>query len=136
MPRILYDGPNKKIQVYSKFMIVLAIFFLMPLAAELIWPAGLVWDDGRTNDSIPWMLKAMYIALSICIFLGAKDPVKNEIIIDYAIISSVIHGSVMLYYAVILHHEHAHLYGDVPLLLIIAIILYFYHPRRLEKSAQ
>lgn len=132
---MIYNGPNRKLRTYAWFMIALAIFFLSPLVAEYLWPAGLVWEDGRTNDAIPWMLKAMYIALSICLVLGARDPAGNSIIIDYAMISSLIHGIVMLVYAVILHHEHAHLYGDVPLLIITAILLFFYHPRKIAKEA-
>ena len=128
---MLYNGPEKRLRTYSWFMIFMAAFFLTPLAAELIWPAGLVWQDGRTNESVPWMLKAMYISLAICMVMGAKDPVRNVIIIDYAMISSIVHGLVMLWFAVKLHHEHAHLWGDVPMLLILAIVLFFYNPRRI-----
>lgn len=130
---ILYKGDNKRIRTYSIFMIILALFFLMPLVAEHTWEAGLVWQDGRTNESIPMMLKAMYLSLSICLVMGAKDPVKNAIIIDYSMISSLIHGVVMLYYSVVLEWEHAHLYGDVLMLLVVAVFLFFYHPRKLHK---
>jgi len=128
---LIYNGENKALRKYSIFMILLAIFFLAPLFAEYIWTAGLVWDDGRTNESIPSMLKAMYLALSICMVWAARDPLKNAIIIDYVIVSSLLHGLVMLYYAIVLHWEHAHLWGDVPMLLVLAVLLMFYHPRRL-----
>ncbi len=131
---MLYNGPEKWARTYSRFMVFLAIFFLIPLVAEMIWPAGLIWSDGRSNESVPSMLKAMYVALSICIVMGARDPLRNAIIIDYTIISSIIHGLVMLWFALELHHEHAHLYGDVPLLLIAAAGLSFYHPRRLARK--
>lgn len=130
---MFYNGPDARMRTYSRFMIFLALFFLTPLVAEFIWPEGLVWQDGRTNESIPWMLKAMYISLSICIVMGARDPLHNAIIIDYAIVSSIIHGLVMLWFALILEHEHAHLWGDVPLLLIVGAGLFFYHPRRLAS---
>lgn len=128
---LLYQGENKAVRKYSIFMIILAIFFLAPLFAEYVWKAGMVWEDGRTNESIPSMLKAMYVALSICLVWGARDPIKNAIIIDYVIVSSLLHGLVMLYYAMVLEWEHAHLWGDVPMLLIIGAVLLFYHPRRI-----
>ncbi|PCI52493.1 MAG: hypothetical protein COB36_14960 [Alphaproteobacteria bacterium] len=131
---ILYKGDDKRLRTYSIFMIILAIFFLMPLVAEHTWEAGMVWQDGRTNESIPMMLKAMYLSLSICLVMGAKDPVRNAIIIDYSIISSLIHGLVMLYYSIILEWERAHLYGDVLLLLVTAAFLFFYHPRKISKQ--
>ena len=131
---ILYNGDNKAIRRYSIAMIGLAIFFLGPLFAEHMWEAGMVWQDGRTNESIPSMLKAMYLALSICLVMAAKDPVKNAAIIDYSVISSLLHGLVMLYYAIVLEWERAHLWGDVPMLLIVAAIFFVYHPRRLPQS--
>lgn len=130
---LIYNGDNAALRRYSIFMIVLAIFFLAPLVAEHLWHAGMVWQDGRTNESVPSMLKAMYLALSICLAWGARDPVKNAIIIDYVIVSSLLHGLVMLYYALVLEWERAHLWGDVPMLLIVAIALMFYHPRRIVR---
>lgn len=132
---LLYQGDNKALRTYSIVMIALAIFFLAPLFADHLWKAGLVWQDNRTNESIPSMLKAMYLALSICLVWGAREPLKNAIIIDYVIVSSWLHGLVMLYYAIVLHWERAHLLGDVPMLLIIAVVLMFYHPRRLARRA-
>tara|TARA_R110001592_G_scaffold240929_2_gene501238 strand:- start:61850 stop:62242 length:393 start_codon:yes stop_codon:yes gene_type:complete len=128
---LIYRGDNAALRRYSLFMIFLAIFFLAPLVAEYTWRAGMVWQDGRTNESVPSMLKAMYLALSICLVWGARDPLKNAIIIDYVIVSSLLHGLVMLYYALVLDWERAHLWGDVPMLLVIAIALTFYHPRRI-----
>ena len=128
---IVYNGDNPKLRKYSIFMLFLAVFFLAPLVAEHTWEAGMVWQDGRTNESIPSMLKAMYLALSICLVWGARDPLRNAIIIDYVIVSSLLHGLVMLYYAVVLEWERAHLLGDVPMLLVIAVALMFYHPRRI-----
>ncbi|MFC7050007.1 DUF6632 domain-containing protein [Emcibacter nanhaiensis] len=132
---ILYNGPDKRLRRYSIFMVVLAIFFLAPLVAEHTWEAGMVWQDGRTNESVPMMLKAMYLSLSICVFMGAKDPVRNAIIIDYSMISSLIHGLVMLYYSIILEWERTHLYGDVLMLLVLAVVLFFYHPRKIARSS-
>ena len=62
----------------------------------------------------------MYIALGICFIVAAKDPLGNAIIIDFTIISSVLHGLVMLYYSFALEGEHLHLAGDVPLLFVLA----------------
>ena len=131
---ILYKGENKSIRRYSIAMVALAIFFLGPLFAEHMWEAGMVWQDGRNNESIPSMLKAMYLALSICLLMSAKDPVKSGPLIDYVVISSLLHGLVMAYFGVVLTWEHAHLWGDVPMLLITAVIFYFYHPRRLPQE--
>lgn len=128
---LLYQGENRALRKYSIVMILLAVFFLGPLFAEYIWKAGLIWEDGRTNESMPSMLKAMYLALSICLVMAAREPLKNAVIIDYVIVSSLLHGLVMLYYAIVLEWERAHLWGDVPMLLLIAAWLTFYHPRRL-----
>lgn len=131
---ILYKGDNPTWRRYSIAMVALAVFFLAPLFAEQIWEAGMVWQDGRTNESVPSMLVAMYVALSICLVMAAKDPLGNAIIIDYVIVSSWIHGLVMAYFATILEWEHTHLIGDVPMLIVVAIVFMIYHPRRLARK--
>lgn len=136
MNSFLYSGDNPALRKYSIVMIGLAVFFLAPLFAEHMWHAGLVWEDGRNNESMPAMLKAMYVSLSICLIWGAKDPLKNAIIIDYSMVSSMIHGLVMLYYAIVLDWERMHLLGDVPMLIFVAIWLYFYHPRKISGASE
>ena len=69
------------------------------------------------------MIVALYVALGLCLWRAARDPRRHVLLIDFVILSSVLHGGVMLYDALAREGEHAHLWGDVPLLF--AIPLYF-----------
>lgn len=111
-----------------------AAFFLFPVVIEL-FPREFRWFDPCVSLVNERMLLAMYFALGICLMMGAKDPLRHAIIIDYTIISSLFHGGVMLYYAFALEHEMAHLTGDVPMLFIFAIGFWRFHPRRLARAA-
>ena len=94
-----------------------------------------LWFTPMVNMADEKMIIAMYVALGITLMMGAKDPVRHAIIIDYTIISSILHGGVMFYYAIAMwDHEWAHLFGDVPFLFLIAAVFMIFHPRRLARA--
>jgi len=45
------------------------------------------------------MVIAIYWALGICLLIAARDPVRHAILIDFTILSSLLHGAVMTYHA-------------------------------------
>ena len=82
------------------------------------------------------MIVAIYIALGICLIPAALDPERHALLIDFTILSSLLHGAVMTYDAFAQEHEMTHLIGDVPLLFVLAGVLIWLHPRWWPKSAQ
>lgn len=133
---MLYKGDNAALRRFSVVMFVfgLSFIFVLPFATEVL-PALFRWSNPAVNLADERMIIAMYIALGICLVMGARDPVRHAIIIDYTIISSILHGAVMFYYALVLHGEMAHMWGDVPLLFLIAIGFMIYHPKRLARRS-
>lgn len=131
---MIYSGDNTALRKLSIAMVVLGIsFFGFPVIIELL-PAQFRWSNPAVNIADERMILAMYIALGVCFLMAAKDPVRHAIIIDYTIISSILHGGVMFYYALVLEGEMPHMWGDVPMLFILAIVFMIYHPRRLARS--
>jgi hypothetical protein len=131
---MLYQGDNAKLRTYSIVMVAFgASLFGLPAVVELL-PDLFRWHEPAVNLADERMIVSMYYALGICFIVGAKDPVGNAIIIDYAIISSVLHGLVMTYYALTLETEMAHLWGDIPFLFAIAIFFAVYNPRKVARS--
>jgi hypothetical protein len=51
------------------------------------------------------------------------------LLLDFTILSSLLHGGVMLYDSFARPGEHAHLWGDVPLLFAAAGVLSWLRPR-------
>jgi hypothetical protein len=96
---MLYQGDNESLKKYSIVMVVFGVsLFGLPIFLELL-PDLFRWHEPAVNMADERMIVSMYYALGICFLMGAKDPVRNSIIIDYTIISSVLHGLVMAYYA-------------------------------------
>ena len=131
---MLYQGDSLALRRFSIVMIVLgfSFIFVIPFSTEIL-PAQFRWSNPEVNLADERMIIAMYIALGVCFLMGAKNPVGTSIIIDYTIISSILHGGVMLYYALKLKGEMPHMWGDVPLLFGIAVGLAIFHPRRLAR---
>jgi hydrogenase/urease accessory protein HupE len=125
---------NPAIDRLGKAMVIIGLAFIIltPLGFH-IWPGGFRWTHPSPHPAYERMIAAIYISLGICLILAAKDPLKNAIIIDFTIISSILHGLVMLYDSFAQDGEMMHLAGDVPLLLGLAIVLIIYHPKRLAR---
>ncbi len=132
---MLYQGDNASLRTYSIVMVLFGIsLFGLPVVVELL-PDLFRWHEPNVNMADEHMIVSMYYALGICFIMGAKDPVRNAIIVDYAIISSVLHASVMAYYALTLETEMPHMWGDIPFLFAIAIGFGIYHPRRVARRS-
>ncbi len=118
----------------SILMVVVGVTMIafLPFAFS-VWPAGFQWGHPGGHPAYERMIVAIYVSLGICLILGARDPLRNVIIIDFTIISSLLHGGVMTYDAIAQHHELTHLVGDVPLLFGLAALFLYLHPKRLAK---
>lgn len=102
------------------------------------FPAGFQWGSHPESPYDPFsptvfMLGTMYAALGIVLLRSASDPRKHTSIIDYTICSSLLHGGLMLFQAFFIEHELLHLAGDVPLLLLTALVLAVFHPNRIAR---
>lgn len=129
------DSPNPAMDRLGKAMIVIGLAFIIltPLGFH-IWPGGFRWTHPSPHPAYERMIAAIYISLGICLIMAAKDPLKNAIIIDFTIISSILHGLVMFYDSFAQEGEMTHLAGDVPMLLALAALLIVFHPKRLAKE--
>ena len=81
------------------------------------------------------MIIAIYFALGVCLVPTALNPERHVMLIDFTILSSLLHGLAMTYDAFAQQHEMTHLVGDVPLLYGLAAVLIWLHPRWLQKDA-
>ena len=132
---MFYRGENVLLRRLSIVMFSFGVILVatMPFITAVL-PRLFRWTHPTVNLADERMIIAMYVALGICFIMAAKDPLRNAILIDYTIISSVLHGLVMLYYAVALEAEWPHLLGDVPFLLGMAVGFAIYHPKRLARA--
>ena len=122
---------NVSMKVPSLFMRILGVGLIvsMPFVYD-IWPAGFRWVNPGINTPYEHMIIAIYLALGVCLIKGSFNPLKNVIIVDFTILSSILHGAVMFYDAFAVDNEMTHLVADVPMTFILAAAAYHYHPQR------
>lgn len=126
---------NKAMKRLSIFMIVVGAFLvlLLPFMFDL-WPGGFRWGHPHGHPPYERMIIVIYMSLGVCLIAAARDPLRNAILIDFTILSSILHGGVMTYDSFAQENEMTHLVGDVPLLFIVAAIFLVFHPKRLVKA--
>ena len=95
---------------------------LYPLA--IVWPSGWAWHHGSpaANDYF-MMIVGLYATLGVFLIWAARDPAAHLSLIRFTIWSSVVHAAVMAFEAVRTPMQRDHLYGDVPALVLAAVIL-------------
>jgi hypothetical protein len=111
------------------------LILLLPFMFDL-WPAGFRWAHPAEHRPYERMIIAVYFALGVCLIPTAFDPDRHAILIDFTILSSLLHGAVMTYDSFAQEHEMVHLVGDVPILFLLAALLIWLHPRRLHDQPQ
>jgi hypothetical protein len=110
------------------------LVFVLPFMFDL-WPAGFRWAHPAEHPAYERMIIAIYFALGVCLVAAALDPERHVILIDFTILSSLLHGAVMTYDSFAQPHEMTHLVGDVPVLFVLAGVLIWLHPRWQRSSA-
>ena len=114
-------------QRYTLLQIALVLFgatscLLYPLA--IVWPSGWAWHEGAPAASQYFMMiVGVYATLGIFLILAARDPAANRSLIWFAVWSSLIHAAIMAVQSLSSPMNGGHMLGDVPALLLIAIIL-------------
>lgn len=98
-----------------------AVFMLVyPLA--IVWPSGWQWHGGEGAYYFQ-MIVGVYAVLGIFLIMAAKNPSEHRSLIAFTIWSSVVHAAIMAVQAFGDPAEQGHLVGDVPALLLVAIVL-------------
>ena len=112
---------------YKLLRLALAVFgvlmlFLYPLS--VVWPSGWAWHHGAPYESQYFMMiVGVYATLGIFLLLASRNPQANLSLIWFTVWSSVVHAGIMAVQSFGSGHHMGHLWGDVPAMLLIAIIL-------------
>ena len=116
---------------YKLLQIALAVFgalclLLYPLA--VVWPSGWAWHAGAPYQSDYFMMiVGLYATLGVFLINAARNPRANLSLIWFAVWSSVVHAAIMAVQSFggdhHMGHQMGHLLGDVPALLLVAVIL-------------
>ena len=100
----------------------IACISLYPLA--IVWPSGWAWHEGAPYESQYFMMiVGVYVTLGVFLILAARNPSANTSLIWFTVWSSIVHAIIMAVQSLQMEMHFGHLFGDVPALLIGALVL-------------
>jgi hypothetical protein len=109
-------------------LVLVGLFFILgvyPFTAW--WPAGWRWQPNQLEYE--QMILGVYATLGVFLLIAARNPLQNRSLIWFTVWSSLVHAGIMTVQAINAPAEHGHLMGDIPALVIVAIVLAILTPR-------
>ena len=109
------------------------IFGVYPLMMAW-WPSGWRWQPNQPEYE--QMMLGIYATLGVFLFIASRNPLQHRSLIWFTVWSSLVHAGIMAVQAINTPAEHGHLLGDIPTLILVAILLGVLTPRGvvLEKA--
>lgn len=107
------------------------IFAVYPLMMTL-WPSGWRWNPNQPQYE--QMILGVYATLGVFLLIASRNPLRHLSLIWFTVFSSLVHAGIMTAQALNMPSEHGHLYGDIPALFLVAILLALLTPRGAEAA--
>jgi len=111
-------------KLLSAALIVFGVIFCLIIPLAMVWPSGWAWHDGAPGAS-PYfpMIAGVYATLGVFLIRAAKNPAAHASLIWFTVVSSIVHAGIMAVQSLQDSHQAGHLLGDVPALLLVAVVL-------------
>jgi hypothetical protein len=118
-----------RIRLLRVALVVFGLIFLVGVYPLMMawWPAGWRWQPNQPEYE--QMILGVYATLGIFLIIAARNPLQNRSLIWFTVWSSFVHGGIMAVQAMKAPAEHGHLLGDVPALVLVAVVLAILMPR-------
>lgn len=103
------------------------LFAVFPLMMYL-WPSGWRWQPNQPEYE--QMILGVYATLGIFLLLASRNPSANRSLIAFTAWSSLVHAGIMAVQAFQNPSERGHLFGDIPALVIVGVVLIVLAPTK------
>lgn len=113
--------PSRHLTALRAALVVVGLVALALYPLFHWWPSGFRWHP--PHPEYEQMLAALYATLGVFLLRAARAPLRHLSLIWFTVWSSVAHAAIMAVHAWPAPHEHGHLVGDIPLLLVAALVL-------------
>ena len=109
-------------------LVVVGLIFIFGVyTLSLVWPSGWAWGHGHSHYLM--MILGVYATLGVFLLVASRNPAAHTSLIWFTVWSSVVHAVILAGQALADGTERGHLIGDVPALLVVAIVLAALAPR-------
>ena len=125
-PKSMFSGAITPYNLLRFALVLFGAVFLLVYPLSILWPSGWAWHAGAPYASEYFMMiVGVYATLGLFLINAARDPLANRALIWFTIVSSVVHSAIMAVqsFGGDGHMHMGHLLGDVPALLVVAIVL-------------
>jgi len=127
---------NRKLAALRAALVVVGIIFIVGVyPLTILWPSGWAWHMTGHSTYLQ-MILGIYATLGVFLLLAARNPLNNLSLIWFTVWSSVVHGGIMAVQSLVYPEHRGHLLGDVPALLLIALVLAILTPRAGNAETQ
>ena len=124
-----------RLRLLGVVLVVVGLIFIVgvyPLMMSF-WPAGWRWSPNQPQYE--QMILGVYATLGVFLLVASRNPLRHLSLIWFTVVSSLVHGGIMAVQALRMPSEHGHLFGDVPALIIVAIVIAALTPRGADATA-
>src|SRR5262245_51010169 len=123
-----------RLRALRAVLVLVGLIFIFGIyTLGIVWPSGWVWGEAGPRSFIPshylMMIIGVYATLGVFLIIASKNPSAHASLIWFTVWSSFAHSGIMAAQGLIDGKEHGHLVGDVPALLVVAIVLAALAPR-------
>jgi hypothetical protein len=118
-----------RIRLLRVALVVFGLIFLVGVYPLMMawWPSGWRWSPNQPEYE--QMILGVYATLGIFLIVASRNPLQHRSLIWFTVFSSLVHGGIMAMQAMNMPAEHGHLLGDIPALLLVAVVLAVLTPR-------
>lgn len=111
-------------QLLQAALVLFGVVFCLIYPLAIVWPSGWAWHEGPPASSHYFvMIVGVYATLGLFLIRAARDPAANRSLIEFTIWSSVVHAAIMAVQSYTDPMRMGHLTGDVPALVLVALVL-------------
>ncbi|MFP4002758.1 MAG: DUF6632 domain-containing protein [Alphaproteobacteria bacterium] len=123
------DPAVRRRKLLSFVLLITGIAFIGVYGLMTVFPESWAWEPRQYEYE--QMIAGVYAVLGIFLLLAARAPERHLSLIWFTAASSLVHGLIMLVQALVDPAETPNLYGDIPALILVGILLAVLAPKRL-----
>lgn len=103
-------------------LIVVGLIFIAGIYALMnLWTEGWTWEPRQYEYE--QMIMGVYATLGVFLLIASRNPLEHKSLIWFTVWSSIVHSAIMAAQALVDPTERPNLFGDVPALFIVAVVL-------------